>query len=151
MILIDSNSLIVLLLGFIDPRQINKHKKTSIYVESDFYDLLNVIGNIDRLVVLPNIWTEVDNILNRLGGDLKFKYVQKIIETIKATSERYLSSIKGAENPYYYDLGLTDSLILECAKDCSLLVTSDSKLSDIARANGIYVYDMVMARNEKIK
>ena len=66
-----------------------------------------------------------------------------------ATTERYLSSLRGAENPYYFDLGLTDSLILECAKECNLLITSDSRLSDIARANGINVYDMVMARNEK--
>lgn len=50
----------------------------------------------------------------------------------------------------FNDLGLTDSLILEYAKNCKLLITSDSQLSDYARANGIEVYDMVKSRNEKL-
>lgn len=41
MILIDSNSLVVLILGLIDPELINTHKKTSIYDEEDFYKLLS--------------------------------------------------------------------------------------------------------------
>lgn len=151
MILIDTNALVVLLLGFIDPRLISKNDRTSIYEEEDFYDLLRIIGGIEKLVVLPNIWTEVDNLLNKkLGGSYKYQYVEKITTIIKTTTEKYLNSIIGTENPGFFDLGLTDSLILEYSKNCDLLVTSDSILSDYAHAYGIRVYDMVKARNEKI-
>ncbi len=150
MILIDTNALIVLLLGIMNPKLIEKHKRTSIYLEEDFYGLLSVIENIEELVVLPNIWTEVDNLLNNFTGEYKSQYIQKITEIIKTSSEKYLSSEKGTESYSFYNLGLTDSLILECAKSCKLLVTSDSSLSDYALSRGIKVYDMVKVRNEKM-
>jgi rRNA-processing protein FCF1 len=102
------------------------------------------------LIILPNVWTEVDNLLNNFGGDQKFKYIKIIIETIKSTSEKFIDSIKGAESESFYDLGLTDSLILDYAKECDLLITSDSTLSDYAIANGIKVFDVVKNRNERL-
>jgi len=149
MILIDTNALIVLLLGIIDKRLINRHERTSIYNEQDFNDLLAIIGSFDKLIVLPNVWTEVDNLLNRLHGRYKDRYVQEIIKTIKSTTETYLESVKAAESVGFFDLGLTDSLLLEHAKGCKLLITSDSQLSDYALGYGIRVYDMVKSRNDR--
>lgn len=151
MILIDSNALVVFIVGLIDLKLIGKHNKTSIYDEEDFYDLLAVIGNHEHLIVLPNIWTEVDNLLNKFGGSHKYNYIIKLTETIKSTSEKYIESKVGVESHNMFDLGLTDSLILEVAKDCKLLITSDSNLSDRAIANGIKVYDLVKAKNERLK
>jgi len=150
MILIDTNALVVLILGIIDPSLIRKSKRTSIYEVEDFNDLLDVIGNIENIVVLPNIWTEVDNLLNSLGGSYKNQYIQKITETIKNTSEKYIKSETATLNQCFFDLGLTDSLILEYSKECDFLVTSDSRLSDYAHAYGIKVYDMIKVRNEKL-
>lgn len=150
MILIDSNSLLVLILGLMNPSLINKHSKTSIYEEEDFHNLISVIKNLESIVVLPNIWTEVDNLLNKFTGNQKELYIKRIIETIKITSEKYFES-KMVENNYaFYNLGLADTLILECAKDCEMLITSDSELSDYARAYGINVYDMKELKNEKL-
>lgn len=151
MILIDSNSLIVLILGLMNPKLVNTHSKTSIYEEEDFYNLLSAIENIESIVVLPNIWTEVDNLLNKFTGNYKDLYVQKVIDTMKNTSEKYLKSHSVENNFAFYDLGLSDTLILECAKNCKMLITSDSMLSDYARANGINVYDMKELKNEKLK
>ncbi len=151
MILIDTNALIVLILGLINPNLVDSHPRTSIYVKQDFHDLLLRINDLDRLIVLPNVWTEVDNLLNDFRGNRKYRYVKTITEAIKASTEQYIESVKAIENSTFYDLGLTDSLLLEKAKSCTLLITSDSTLSDYAIANGISVYDMVKIRNEKIK
>ena len=151
MIIIDSNSLIVLILGLINPSLINKHSKTSIYDEEDFRTLVEVIKDIKRIIVLPNIWTEVDNLLNKFTGGYKDLYVQKIIQTIKETSEIYLESQTVENNYSFYDLGLTDTLILEYAKNCEMLITSDSQLSDYAKANGITVFDLKELKNDIIK
>lgn len=151
MILIDSNALVVLLIGIINPNLINSHRRTSIYDEEDFHELLIAIGNIDQLVVLPNIWTEVDNLLNNFKGEQKYQYIETLKETIKSTSEIYFASTIATDSQCFFDLGLTDTLILECAKECKLLITSDSRLSDYAIAYGVPVYDMVKIRNEKIE
>jgi hypothetical protein len=148
--LIDANALIILLLGLIDPKLINKHKRTSIYEEQDFDDLVAFVGDIKELVVLPNVWTEVDNILNNFSGNYKIKYIEQITSTIKLTTEKFIESKTATESIGFYDLGLTDSLMLEYSKECELLITSDSSLSDYAIAHGITVFDLVKNRNERI-
>ena len=101
MILVDTNALILLLIGLIDVRLISTHKRTSIYDEQDFYDLQSIIQPIDKLVVLPNIWTEVDNLLNRFEGAHRYSYIQKITEIIKSTSEKFLESSIAAEHIHF--------------------------------------------------
>lgn len=135
-----------------DPRLIKENKRCSIYNEKDYEILCNVIGKLDSLVVLPNIWTEVDNLLHdHYSKGHKDLYVNNIIQTIKSTTEKYLKSSLIEENSVFYDLGLTDTLILEHAKNCKLLITSDSTLSDYAFSRGIKVFDMKKIVNEKLK
>ena len=150
MILIDTNAFVLLILGSIDRGLIKTHKTTSIYSEQDYEDLLTVIGDLRRLVVLPNVWTEVDNLLNSLSGNYKWPYIDLMKELTTQTTERYLSSKSGTDSPYFISIGLTDALLLELGKDCDLLITSDSDLSDRAVANSINVYDLVKRRNENL-
>lgn len=151
MFLIDTNALIVLLLGIIDKRLILTHKKTSIYEVKDYENLSNFIGNFSNLLVLPNVWTEVDNLLNSFTGNQKYKYIIAIKSLIEKTSEKYFESKNIVHNYTFELVGITDSLLLEVAKDCKFLITSDSKLSDLAIANDILVYDIILKRNERIK
>ena len=148
--LIDTNALIILLIGLIDPKLIKSHKRTSIYEEQDFYDLTLLIGDIKNLVVLPNVWTEVDNLLNKFNRGHKEKYIQEITQTIKSTTEKFLETEKATVSSGFFDLGITDSLLLEYSKECDLLITSDSNLSDYALASGIKVFDLVKNRNERL-
>lgn len=150
MILIDTNALIILIVGQIDSKLINSHRRTSIYEEQDYYDLLTVIKDYNNLTVLPNVWTEVDNLLNNFGGEQKYKYILAIKETIKSSSEKYITSLIGIESDSFFGLGLTDSLLLKFAKECEFLITSDSSLSDYAIASGIKVYDIVKNRNIRL-
>jgi len=75
MILIDANAFVLLIVGLVDLNLISNHKRTFIYYRKDHKNLLLVIGNYDRLVVLPNVWTEIDNLLNRFSGSYKLKYI----------------------------------------------------------------------------
>ena len=149
MILIDTNSLVILILGLIDPKLIKSNKRTSIYEEQDFNDLVSYIDDIEKLVVLPNVWTELDNLLNKFNRGRKELYLEVVINTIKRTSEVYLESEKATLSNGFYDLGLTDSLLLEFSKKCELLITTDSKLSDYAIGNGVLVFDLVQNRNKR--
>lgn len=149
--LIDTNSLLIFIVGLINPKLINTHKRTSIYEEQDFYDLASVINDTKSLVILPNVWTEVDNLLNNFNKGYKVKYVKQVTVPIKSTSEKFLESKIAIESSAFYDLGITDSLLLECSKKCELLITSDSMLSDYALANGIKIYDLVKNRNKRLE
>lgn len=100
--------------------------------------------------MLPNVWTEVDNLLNNFTGEHKYQYILKITKIIKESSEQFMSSLIAINSHSFYDLGLTDSLLLNLAKECELLITSDSSLSDYAIANGIKVFDIVKNRNSRL-
>lgn len=150
MILIDTNALIVLILGMVDPRLIRKHKRTSLYDEHDFYELVSLIQDFEKLVILPNVWTEADNLLNRDSRGYKEKYVMEAAKLISRTKEIYIASETAVSDSRFFDLGLTDTLILHQAAQCELLITSDSKLSDYATAWGVRVFDMVKNKNERL-
>ena len=75
MILVDSNAFVILVLGLMDKNLINKHKRTSIYEEIDYYNLIEIIGDdLSKIITLPNIWAEVDNLLNDFKGNYKYQY-----------------------------------------------------------------------------
>ncbi|MEM6845546.1 MAG: hypothetical protein AAF632_25250 [Bacteroidota bacterium] len=152
MILIDANALTLLIIGLIDSGQITKHRRTSVYTEEDFHKLLRVIQDFNNLLILPNIWTETDNLLNNfLIGNFKWPYIQVLEKLVSKTTEKYLSSETGVNSDYFIDIGLTDSLIIGLREEFELLITADTKLSDIAKAHGITVYDLVEERNKDFK
>lgn len=151
MFLIDTNALVVLLLGTIDTKLIGKHKRASIYEKKDYENLSNFIGDYSNLLVIPNVWTEVDDLLNNFSGNYRYRYLIAIKEIIEKSSEKYFESNK-IINHYSFDyVGLTDSILIEIAKNCECIITSDSKLSDLAVAHGITVYDMIFQRNQSLK
>ena len=150
MIAIDANALVVLMIGIVDANLIKTHRRTSIYDRQDFEELVASIGNLEQLSVLPNVWTEVDNLLNSFSGHHKEIYIAELSHTIKITTELYQPSEKAVESNAFYDLGLTDTLLLNHAQDCKFLITSDSQLADYAKAYGVEVYDMVQNRNSRL-
>ncbi|MEM9832880.1 MAG: hypothetical protein AAF944_19765 [Bacteroidota bacterium] len=152
MILIDTNALTLLIVGLIDSNQIGKHHRTSIYTEKDFHKLLRVIQDFSNLLILPNIWTETDNLLNNfLTRNFRWPYAETLKEIVSKTTEKYLSSESGINSDFFVNTGLTDSLIVELGKSCEMVITADSKLSDLIQAHGIAVYDLVKEKNKDFK
>lgn len=147
--LIDTNALILLIVGIVDIRQIKTHKRLSIYDEEDFNNLLLVVEDLNQLIVLPNVWTEVDNLLNSFTGNLKSQYILRVTELIKKSTEKYIETIEATQQYTFFDLGITDSLLLYYADNCEILITSDPRLSDYAVSRGIKVYDLVLERNKR--
>lgn len=98
MILIDTNTLLVFLVGLMNPALIERKKRIKMYNAEDFENLLSFItskiGNdYQKIITLPNVWTEVDNLLNHanlgIDGGNKFTYIQELKKLIFTTTEQY--------------------------------------------------------------
>jgi rRNA-processing protein FCF1 len=151
-VILDTNCLIIYVLGLINPSLIEKHKKTSLYDETDFTLMQGLIKSPDNLLILPNIWTEVDNLLNRhLNGNNKYYYIETVKKIMEQNVEKYLESKIAANDTNMYDIGITDTLILKEALSCELLITADSDLSDRANGWNVKVFDFKKYKNDKIK
>jgi len=127
-VIIDSNIFILFLAGQINENMIERYTRNSLYTREDYYFLLNLLAGYDRIITSPNILTEVDNILNRITGEDKYKYLVLVKTIYKQTIEKYIETEIVAQNWYFDMLGVTDSSILMMAKNCELLISGDSGL-----------------------
>ena len=140
-VIIDANILTLLMVGMINPRNICKHKRTSIYNEDDYKMLLHMISEYDQIYTCPNIITEVDNLLNNMTGEYHEKYITNIKNLIEESQEKYMESKSIIKDWHFDAVGLTDSIILLIAKTTDLLISGDSELCDYAKSLNIKTFD----------
>lgn len=156
MIIIDTNTLLLLVLGSVNVNLIESSERLSIFDKNDFISLRRFLSQKDeKIYTLPNIWTEVNNLtLKKIKGKNLYEYwvvVEKLmnfsIEVYEETSETL--------QPYerFIKLGVTDQAILNLAmkNKNALLISMDSLLSDMARSLSINVFDMKQIKNEQLK
>jgi len=149
-VIIDTNIFILFLVGQINENRIKNYMRNSLYTKEDYYFLLSVLADYDRIITSPNILTEVDNILNRIGGEDKYKYLVLVKTMYKQTIEKYIKTEMITQNWYFDSLGITDSSILMMAKDCELLISGDSSLCDHAKSLNIKTFDFKEYINSKL-
>jgi len=149
-VIVDSNIFILFLAGQINENKIERYTRNSLYTMEDYYFLINILSNYDRIITSPNILTEVDNILNRITGEDKYKYLLLVKSIYKQTIEKYIETETVAKNWFFDILGITDSSILMMAKDCELLISGDSSLCDHAKSLNIKTFDFKEYLNSKL-
>ncbi|MDR2028756.1 MAG: hypothetical protein LBP93_04375 [Treponema sp.] len=147
---IDTNIFILFLAGQINENRIKNYTRNSLYTREDYYFLLNVLSNYDRIITSPNILTEVDNILNRITGDDKYKYLILVKTIYKQTIEKYIRTEIISQNLFFDTLGITDSAILMMAKESELLISGDSSLCDYAKSLNIKTFDFKEYINSRL-
>lgn len=72
-----------------------------------------MIGDLDKIVTTPNVLTEVDNLLNNFQKGHRWAYFQVIKELISISTEQFIESKLCLDSTAFFDLGLTDTGILE--------------------------------------
>jgi rRNA-processing protein FCF1 len=146
-IIIDTNALILLVLGTVNLNNIGRHRRLSVYTEEDFWTVSSLVNDENQLLSTPNTWTEVDNLCNNMRGEDRQRYINVMKHIVSASTEKFITTRSVVEDHYFADIGITDTIILNLAKKCSLLVTGDSALADIAKAHSIEVLDLKAIAN----
>ena len=149
-VIIDTNIFILFLAGQINENKIGAYTRNSLYTKEDYYFLLNILANYDRIITSPNILTETDNILNRISGEDKYKYLVLAKAIYKQTIEKYIKTETISQNWFFDTLGITDSAILMMAKESDLLISADSSLCDYAKSLNIKTFDFKEYINNKL-
>lgn len=150
MIVIDSEPLILYIVGMININYINRSKRTSIYSKLDFELLQAHIGNASQLLVPPNVWTETDNHLNDIVGHYNHVYYELLRNFITSSTEKYVRTNEITNDSTFSLLGITDTVLLRLAKKTGTLITGDSQLSNYATSIGIKVYDTKEVLNSRL-
>ena len=124
-LLIDTNLLILLLLGRVDRNQIEKFKRTTKFTINDYLLLERFIEPFDRVATTPNILTEVSNLSGQLNDPLRTRYFRYLIDEIENFVEIYFPSAEVARSEIFIPLGLTDASIRMVAEREKILVLTE--------------------------
>jgi len=127
-VLLDSNLLLVWIVGTIDPLLVPKFTRTSAYSTDDFDMLVTYIERFDERLILPNVATEVNNLIGKLTGEYLAMAHALLASEISMWTERYISSRDAVSQPEFARLGITDAAILLAASEDVQVATDDLKL-----------------------
>lgn len=133
--LLDTNVLILLILGRADLANFGKHKRLDIFDRDDLTNLETTLHDATGFVTLPYIMAEFSNLIN----------ISKASISAVAMFERFISQAEELDcrsediikNPHFRRLGLTDAAIIQLARGRMHVLTVDHALFGILSEIGI--------------
>ncbi len=131
---IDANLLVPFVVGSVNRKSIEGHRRTRTFTAEDYdrlLDTIEVLGN--RVFVTPNTHTETSNLLKQ-PRDTRFR--DRLRFGIEQSEEIVVASATAARSSSFTRLGLTDAALLEVVLAEKPLITVDLELSSAASAKG---------------
>ena len=138
-LLVDSNLLLLFLVGRIDRGRISAFKRTQAYTLADFELVSRIYKFFPRCWTIPQILTEVSNLGGQLWGAGLQKFRSSLAELVKVIDERYISSRQITSHDSFARLGITDAGLALLSTDGPLLLTDDLPLYDFVARRRIDV------------
>jgi hypothetical protein len=146
-VIIDTNLLLLLIVGSASVSFIEKHKRLiGTYNKDDFSILGAIISEFSEIVSIPHVLAEVSNLARQIDDPARTLIMEKLKVFISTTLEFAIPSLNGVERNEYQSLGLTDSVLLHlCALSINgvtpTLITVDSALANAAISLGYSAID----------
>jgi hypothetical protein len=127
-IVLDSNLLLLLVVGRLDLGRIEKFSRTSMFTKKDFETLKHLISNFTRIVTTPNVLTEVSNFVGQLENPARKQCFELLSNIIAVVEERFIASEDATADRTFLRLGLTDATISRLADSPFPVLTTDFDL-----------------------
>ena len=134
--LVDTNLLLLFVVGSESPDLISKHRRLESYSEEDYSTLYSLLNQSNGMFVTPNTLTEASNLLGQHGEPERSRLFQRLRAIIQDTHEVVISSARASAHPAFDRLGLTDTVLLEAASADTPLLTLDFQLYAAGLAKG---------------
>jgi len=121
-ILIDTNLLVLLVVGYVDRKRIPSFKRTSHYTPEDWDALTGVLEHVPRRYSIAHILAEASTLTDMKGQELEEARAM-LHDAISHMDELPFASLEACQSAYYRRLGLTDAAIVLVAKrqGCSVM------------------------------
>lgn len=139
--LIDSNLLVLLILGGSDRALIGAHRRLKNFEQADFVELERLLGGATSLVTLPYILAESSNLIG-IGKSASIKAVSLFEKFVRNVVEFEVQSDKIVEHRYFRKFGLTDTAIIHLLRDNVHVLTVDHALYGVLVDLGIKSINM---------
>lgn len=146
-VLVDTNILLLYFIGGYKPDEVPRFKRTRQFTVEDYYLLKGLLAPFKSVLTVPNILTEVNSLSGQMPQSAKEPYLGHFAKQVELLDEHYLASTDACRAEEFTKLGLTDSVIMELARDKYLVLTDDWKLYGYLESAGIDVMNFNHIRN----
>ena len=123
-LLIDTNLLVLFVVGTVNRGRIETFKRTRQYTRSDYDLLLRVLSGFERQYTVAHVMAEVSN-LTDLSGPERQRARLVLRKTIELMEEPPMPSQQAAGDRLYEPLGLVDAAISAVARAHNCTVLTD--------------------------
>lgn len=123
-LLIDTNLLVLFVVGSVNQNRIENFKRTRSYGKTDYHLLCRVLAAFDPLYTLAHVMAEVSN-LTDLAGPERLRARLLLKETLSILREPEMASARAAQSASYERLGLVDAAIAAVARERKCAVLTD--------------------------
>ena len=135
-LLIDTNLLLLLVVGTIKRDLIGKFKRTQTYLIEDFQRVVGIRKQFSKHWTTPNILTETDNLGRQLPEVDWPRFANAMSRLTQSLTERYVASIDVTSSEHYSRFGLSDSASIRICQPL-LILTDDMRMHGRALSSGI--------------
>lgn len=139
-VLVDTNLLILYVVGITEPSFIEKFNRTNRYTVADFAVLADFIDQFRRRLTTPHILTEVSNFVGQLPVHLKVRGFDRLAAVAQVyLEEHFVPAMLVTNTLAFRAYGLTDVGIGELARGQFLILTDDLPLVSFFQGRGLDV------------
>ena len=126
-LLIDTNVLVLLVVGSHDRRAVGRFKRTATFSNADYDRLTRLIGQYRRLLTTPAVMTEVGNLL----GNAHRALARTVVSVLGPAGERTVPKADILANAFFPELGYADTSLLLSADRNTTVLTDDWPLYNV--------------------
>lgn len=135
-LLIDTNLLVLYVVGKTNKTRITSFKRTETYTLEDFELLEKLAAHFSRLLTTPHVLTEVSDLATLHGQELAALRA-RMNDLVRAMKEFYDESRLVAADTSFARLGLADAAVVLASRHGFLVRTDDVKLCLTLQARGV--------------
>lgn len=129
-VLLDTNVLLLLLIGATDEALIASSRLKGAYTGSDYLLLASLVSRARGYVVTPHVATETWDLGNNwLSGEHQQRFKQHFVRFVQRSRERWVRTQLLVAEKYFLRLGVADAGIVWFKRRRPVVVTDDSGLS----------------------
>jgi rRNA-processing protein FCF1 len=138
-LLVDTNILLLYVVGSLSLDRIARHKRTDTFTIEDYRLLDRLLRESGGIVVTPNILTEVSNLLGHTDEKTRGSLLILLRSLVRISEEHYVRSLEAVEAAEFSRLGLADASILSSPTEDLTVLTDDLHLYLALQRRGVEV------------
>lgn len=141
-VLLDTNTLLLLLASVAAPERVGG-KRLEAFDQADVARLQGLLASSTVHLSLPNILTEVSNLIGSGGQSWGPKVLEAFARYCRLVDEVYEPSSRLTEMPEFRSIGLTDAAVLWVSKHGARVFTIDFALGNRLSQAGVEVVNLM--------